>query len=159
MANVSFKEKQKFDQWWVWAFMLLMPLIPAYGIYKQVFLGTPWGSKPMSDIALYLFLAFTLLVIGMLCLITLTTEIDDERIKMKLFPFASKDIAWSDVQSAEVVDYGFVGGWGVRVGTKHGTVYNTSGSMGLAIVLNDGTKLCIGTQKEEELRRFIRRLR
>lgn len=55
-----------------------------------------------------------------------------------------------------LVNYGFVGGWGIRLGTKYGTVYNTKGNKGLFILLNNGKKYCIGTQKEDELREIIK---
>lgn len=158
MGAIAFKEIQKFNQWWLWALMSAMPLIPLYGIYKQVVLGTPWGDRPMSNNALYIFLGFTLLVLGLLSIIKLTTEIDDEGIEMSFFPFTRKHIKWSEIKSAQVVDYGFVGGWGIRVGTKYGTVYNTSGSIGLAMVMSDGTKLCIGTQQEQALVQVIKNI-
>ena len=85
----------------------------------------------------------------------LRTEITDEKIDMKFFPFSNKTIPWSEVKSAEVLDYGFVGGWGVRIGTKYGTVYNTSGKIGLALELKSGKKICIGTQRGEELKLFL----
>lgn len=53
------------------------------------------------------------------------------------------------------MNYGFVGGWGVRLWTAFGTVYNVRGKMGLAIKLKDGTKFLIGTQKEMELKSVI----
>ena len=55
-------------------------------------------------------------------------------------------------------DYGFVGGWGVRMWTKYGTVYNTKGSKGLLVELNNGKTFVIGTQKEDELKMFLKDL-
>ena len=57
-----------------------------------------------------------------------------------------------------MINYGFVGGWGIRLFTKYGTIYNTSGNKGLALELHDGKKLVIGTDKEEELKNFIEKL-
>jgi hypothetical protein len=58
----------------------------------------------------------------------------------------------------KVLNYGFVGGWGVRLWTKYGTVYNVKGNIGLAIELKNGTKFLIGTQKEIELRSFLEKI-
>lgn len=66
-----------------------------------------------------------------------------------------KSVEWEDVKQAKVVDYGFVGGWGIRFGTEYGTVYNIKGKKGLAIELNNGKKFLIGTQKEEELNEVL----
>ena len=37
-------------------------LLPVYGIYKQILLGQPWGSNPMSDAGLWFFLLGTLVM-------------------------------------------------------------------------------------------------
>jgi hypothetical protein len=81
----------------------------------------------------------------------LKTEIDQNEIRMSFFPFVKKRVSWSEVESAEIVNYGFVGGWGIRLWTEFGTVYNTKGNKGLAIELFNGEKFLIGTQKENEL--------
>jgi hypothetical protein len=88
----------------------------------------------------------------------LKTEIDEDSIRIKFFPFANKVFHWKDIAKAEVVNYGFVGGWGIRIGTKYGTVYNIKGQQGLAIQLKNGKKRCIGTQKEAELKAVIAQL-
>lgn len=51
----------------------------------------------------------------------------------------------------KVINYGFVGGWGIRLWTKYGTVYNVSGNKGLFIKLKNGKTMVIGTQKSQEL--------
>ena len=70
-------------------------------------------------------------------------------------PMVRKKVAWDNIAELEVLDYGFVGGWGIRIGTKFGTVYNTSGSKGLRIKLKNNKKFLIGTQKEDELKRIV----
>lgn len=81
--------------------------------------------------------------------------IDSSGIDMRFSPLSSKKVKWSEIDSAEVVDYGFVGGWGVRLGSKYGTVYNVNGSKGLALKLKNGKKFVIGTQKEDELKSVV----
>nr|WP_315263057.1 hypothetical protein [uncultured Flavobacterium sp.] len=44
------------------------------------------------------------------------------------------------------MNYKFLG-FGVRLFTSYGTVYNTKGDTGLAIELKCGKKILIGTQK------------
>jgi hypothetical protein len=85
----------------------------------------------------------------------LKTEINQYEIKVSFFPFVKKRVSWDEVKSAEILDYGFVGGWGIRLWTKYGTVYNTRGSKGLAIELNNGREFLIGTQKAAELHEII----
>lgn len=78
---------------------------------------------------------------------------------MNFFPFANKVTPWAEIENAEVVNYGFVGGWGVRLGTRYGTVYNVKGNKGLAVQLKSGKKYLIGTQKPEELMTFLEHLK
>lgn len=152
--KVLFREVQKFNYWWIWAMLILITLIPSYGIYKQVILGIPFGDNPTSDIGLLVFLIIMLLLLLMFGMIRLTTEFTETFIDIRYFPFLKKRFHFSDIGSMEIVDYGFVG-YGIRLGTSYGTVYNTRGSKGLSIVLNDGKKYCVGTQKPEEIQTVI----
>ncbi len=88
----------------------------------------------------------------------LKTEIDQKEIRMNFFPFIKKRIEWKDVKKAEVLNYGFVGGWGIRLFTDYGTIYSTKGNKGLALELQSGKRLVIGTQKEAELNRIIEKI-
>ena len=78
---------------------------------------------------------------------------------MSLFPFIKKRVSWKEIKSAEVVNYGFVGGWGIRLWTNFGTVYNIKRNKGLAIELTNGKKFLIGTQKETEMNKVMEEIR
>lgn len=145
--KIYFKENQKFTQWWLWTILIGVTLIPIYGIYKQIIIGEQFGDNPLSNFGLILFLIFMLAFIGCFGMMQLSTEINDVSIKIKFFPFTNKNIKWETIKSVEVVNYGFAGGWGVRTGTKYGTIYNTAGNKGIAIVLKNGNKFCIGTHR------------
>lgn len=87
----------------------------------------------------------------------MTTTITDTEITVKYVPFVTRKWKWSELKTAKVIDYGFVGGWGIRVWTDYGTVYNVKGSKGLHIKIAD-KQYVIGTQNEEELRSKIAHL-
>jgi hypothetical protein len=155
---MKFQEVQRFTQWWLWLILLGIAAVAVYGIYKQLILGEPFGDNPMSNPGL---IAFSVLIFGTIAFfifINLKTEIDDKEIRIEFVPFAKKTVHWKDVKKAEIVNYGFVG-YGVRVSSKYGTVYNTKGNRGLAIQLNNGEKYLIGTQKGEELKNLIKRIK
>ena len=156
--RLNFKETQKFTQWWFWLFLAPIGLLPIIGIYKQLILGEPFGEHPMSNIGLIIFSLLIFLFLLLFFFIRLQTEINKYEVKFKFFPFISKVFKWSEIKNAEVINYGFVGGWGIRFWTKYGTVYNVKGNEGLFIQLNNGKKLVIGTQKEEELRKVIQKI-
>lgn len=146
-----FQEEQRFRQWWLWLILIGINLIPAYGIYKQIFRGQIFGDNPMSDVGLIIFQLFTLLFLLAFWQLKLVTRINEDEIYIQFYPLVKRSINWSEVKSAKMVNYGFVGGWGIRLTSKYGTVYNTSGNMGLLLELEHGEKICIGTQKPDEL--------
>ena len=154
--KTEFKEEQKFTQWWVWLILIGIALIPVYRIYKQNFQGEVSGDKPMSNLGLIAFVIFMLLFLLLFLLFKLTTEINTKEIKIQFFPLVNKVVEWKDVKSAQVLNYGFVGGWGIRLFTKYGTVYNIKGNKGLALELKNGKKLLVGTQKMEELYEIVK---
>jgi len=156
--QTPFKEEQKFTQWWLWLLLSGVALIPVFGIYKQIFLGEKFGDNPMPDAGLIIFALVVFSILFLFWKMRLKTEINQESISIHFFPFVKKKILWKDVKTASVLNYGFVGGWGIRLGTKYGTVYNTRGNKGLALELKNGRKFCIGTQKEAELRQFVEKI-
>lgn len=153
--NASFIEKQKFTQWWLWLFVLT-PLagIAIYGAVKQLIMGIPVGDNPMPDTMMVFFIGVCIALIILFATLTLHTEINEQGITMRYVPFIKKQIPWSTVFSAEIVKYGFVG-YGIRLGTSHGTVYNTNGDKGLAIKLKNGKRFLIGTQRAKELQIYL----
>ncbi len=156
--KTTFKEEQKFRQWWIWLIMASIGVIPVFGMYKQFILREPFGNNPMSDLGLIIFALFMFAFIGLFLAMKLKTTIDETGIQMRFVPFVKKKAAWSEIKKAEVINYGFVGGWGIRLWTKYGTVYNVKGNKGLAIELLNGKKFLIGTQKEAELTRIVKKL-
>lgn len=156
--KIEFKEEQKFTQWWLWLILIGIGLIPIIGIYRQLVKGEVFGNNPMSDSGLIFFALCTFGLLILFRFVRLKTEIDQREIRMRFTPFTRRQVKWSDVQSAQVVNYGFVGGWGIRLWTKYGTVYTTKGNKGLAIRLKNGKKFLIGTQKESELNKIIKKM-
>jgi hypothetical protein len=150
----TFNEIQGLSKKWV-----LVPLICVLGIFgyiaiKQIIIGSPVGNKPMPNYMLVFNIAFILLIIYILYAVKLETTIDKRGITVKLKPFVHKNILWKDIKSIEDVQYEFIG-YGIRLNTKYGTVYNMNGNKGLFIKLKNGKKILIGTQNETELKNYI----
>lgn len=157
--RIQFEEEQKFNQWWLWIFLIPLGILPLFGIYKQLVLEEPFGDNPMSDLGLIVFTVLIYIFLAFLYLIKLSTHIDENGIQMRFFPLVKKDFKWKDIKNVQVITYGFVGGFGIRLWTKYGTVYNVKGNKGLAIELNNGKKYLIGTQKETELKTVIKKFK
>jgi hypothetical protein len=156
--KIEFTEEQKFTQWWIWLILIPIGILPIIGTYKQIILGEPFGDNPMSDEGIILFAGFIFSMLGLFLLMKLTTKIDQDKIEIQFFPFTKRTTQWNEIKKLEVINYGFVGGWGIRLWTKYGTVYNTKGNKGLAIELLDGRKYLVGTQKQSELTEIVKKL-
>ena len=124
--KIEFKEKQKFTQWWIWLILIGLGAIAVYGFIQQIVFGVEFGNKPMSNVGIIIFTLFVFGFIYFNWYMTLITEITNGGIKMRFVPFVKKEIQWSELKSAKIVDYGFVG-YGIRLGSKYGTVYNMNG--------------------------------
>ncbi|HUH25118.1 MAG TPA: hypothetical protein VLY87_00695 [Flavobacterium sp.] len=147
-----FQENQRFNQWWVWLIILLAGGFPIIGLIQQVYLDKPFGDQPMSNTGLFLTSGFYLLFIIFFYYMQLQTKITQETIYFRFIPFVKRIINFNEIETYKVINYGFVGGWGIRLGTKYGTVYNIRGNKGLFIKLKNGKSFVIGTQKPDELR-------
>jgi hypothetical protein len=143
--KTKFTEIQKFTQWWVWLIMALLLLLPVYAFLSGG-LSDALKSSPI------------ILVIILFWMLKLKTRVDLNGVNMVYFPFVSKFVEWGEIKKVSVIDYGFVGGWGIRLWTKYGTVYNVSGSKGLFIELESGKTFLVGSQKEEELKTVLKEL-
>ena len=146
----TFKEQQKFRQLWLWGLILGIPL--AITIFS---LTMDYGEQNLSHTELSIAPILPWLTVLLFYFLELKTLIDKDGIVIQFFPFRKKKINWDEVATAEVLNYGFVGGFGIRMWTKYGTVYNVDGQMGLALGLKNFKKICIGTQRAEELERFV----
>ena len=118
----------------------------------------------MQPVLVFLIMLFNF-TLGLVILFTqLKVEYDHDRIRLRFFPllFKEKNIHWSEVDRAYIRSYSPLkefGGWGIRVSRKkYGKAYNTRGNLGLQLVMNDGSKVLIGTQKPGELEEFLNEL-
>jgi|SRR5690554_5156815 len=155
----SFTEEQKFTQWWLWIILIGIGVLPIFPVFKQVSNEVEVASENSFG---FTFIIFSVIIYGLIALflvVKLKTEINQNEIRMSFFPFVKKQVGWSEIKTAEVVNYGFIGGWGIRLGTAYGTVYNIKGNKGLAIELTNGKKFLIGTQKETEMTKMIEEIK
>ncbi len=98
--------------------------------------------------------------LGTLSPFTLKTSMDESGITYCYVPFnfKSRTILWKDIDSAYVRAYKPVmeyGGYGIKHSLKNGKVYNTKGKEGLQLVLKNGKRVLFGTQKPEDVKKFI----
>ncbi len=157
--HIIFREEQRFTQWWLWLMLGGMLLIPIYGIVQQIVLKESFGDNPMSNLELIIFFIVMLALIVFFWMIKLRTTITKDEIKINYPPLAKKRILWSDVEQAQIVKYSPLIGYGLRIWTPHGTVYNVKGNRGLFLILKNGKKCMIGTQRHREVEDIIQSLK
>lgn len=150
----AYRERQKFNQWWLFLIIFGILGLALWGVIQQLVFDIPFGNNPAPDLVLIGFLLVAILLCYLLFTTTLTTKIDTDNALIK-FGFLKKEIPMDRIKSVEVIDYGFVGGWGYRISKEYGTIYSVSGSKGLYFVLKNGQKFVAGTQNGKELKQFI----
>lgn len=151
-----YRETQRFRQVWLWALILLIPLLTIYGLVQQVVLGKPFGTNPAPDTVLVIItIIFGLGFPALFYMVNLTTEVHNNGLYLRFYPFhlSFHRIAPEDIKKFEARTYSPIreyGGWGIRYG-RTGKAYNVSGNRGLQLELADGKQLLIGSQRPEEL--------
>jgi hypothetical protein len=147
---VLFEEKQRFTQKWIWLLPLSFPLVGLLfpNISNELF--TFNASALLINLGVFLSI---LLLFGFW--FELNTQIYTDGIYVRFRPFHRKPriYTWSEIEHYEIRKYKPLmeyGGWGVRMGFK-GLAFNVRGNMGLQLVLKNGKRVLIGTQRAAEL--------
>ncbi|WP_421876068.1 hypothetical protein [Marinoscillum sp.] len=170
-GKLIYSEKQTFRNtffWWLQAMISLGVIgMFAYGVSKQLIRGEQWGNTPMSDTALIITALISFIILGavqwLLSSMTLLIEIDQNNLYYSYFPFvrSKRTLTKKDLTSLEVRKYKPIleyGGWGYRISFNNGKALNIKGNWGLQLVLQNGDKLLLGTQKAEALKEAINTL-
>ena len=83
-------------------------------------------------------------------------------VEVRWFPFATRSIARERIMRAEAVTYRPLrqfGGWGIRFGAGGARAYSMSGDRAVALTLDDGTQVYLGSLEPEALAAAIDRAR
>lgn len=161
MNEVLFSEKQYFRQYWIWIALMALNLFTLYVTWSQLYRGVPVGNNPVSDKELLFYILLMFMINLLFAMMRLETTINREGIHYRFLPFINRmrTIRWDEISEAEVRKYNPLieyGGWGIRIGLfGKGGALNVSGNMGLQIILKNGRRLLIGTQKPEDLNKAI----
>lgn len=154
-----YREEQNFG-WWVY---LLLALVSSVGLWIA-FVGIrgPAGATTSWSLNLPLGLALGLLLPGSLLVgvLRMTTEVTPHQCHVWFgwIPTISHSIALETVKSVEVVQYRPIldcGGWGLRRCRGGIRVLSARGNRAVKLVLTDGSRLLIGSQRPTELAEAI----
>ena len=145
--TATFSEVQRFTQRWLWVLiilnMLILVAIFGYGLVEQLIFGKPWGDRPVSDMTLILngsaVLAFSASMIYIFYTLRLITEVRDDGLYIRFYPFRGKIIPYHSIKSCQARTYKPLleyGGWGIKYG-RNGKAYNILGNRGVQLMLDN----------------------
>ena len=151
--SLIFCEKQKFSRLVRWLF-ILGPVV--YVLILLSIVGKEW-TQPLQTIVAVAGLTITISVTVLLWISKLETEVRSDGLYVRFFPshINFKKIAFEDISEYYAREYSPIleyGGWGIRFNMfGAGKAYNARGNKGVQLVLKNGKKLLVGSQKPQEL--------
>ena len=152
-SEVSYSEKQRFRQRWLWMLLLIFPVGSLWALFQEIILGSVFGSNAESIPVLFVLVVISAMFTLFMYTTGLDTEVVEEGLRIRFWPFHLNWMLFpfSSILKAEAVTYSPLaeyGGWGIRYGRK-GKAYNVSGNKGVLLTLRDGMKVLIGSKNHE----------
>ena len=149
--GVLFEESQGFAGWVKWLVLGILGLqVVTFGVVS----GGTGDSSGVAVMGSGIALLVALILLVALTRMRMRTVVEGEVIRVRMFPVLNKEIRMADVAEAKARKYspiGEYGGWGIRRGWSSGWAYNMQGDEGVQLVLRDGKKILIGSQRAAEL--------
>jgi hypothetical protein len=160
MAHQIFQESQSYRGTWIMYLMLMieLPII----VLVLVIMQSNNSDPKNTAISLAFLVGVFGLVFILLMAIRLESRIDERGIHYRFTPFINtwKTISKTQIRDLKVINYSPLtdyGGWGIK-GNKSTKAYSIIGDMGLLIDTGEKKKIMIGTQKDSELKAFLKYL-
>ena len=157
----EFNESQHFNQWWIQFINFMVLGFLCFFLYKWFVLDEAVDKVSADDRTGQIVVIVTMILsFGLIYLFRLKTSIDEKGLHYRFLPFhfSEKTISWYDIEKCYTRDYSPIkeyGGWGFRISAKNGKAYNIRGNQGIQIVLKNGKKVLLGTQKSNEAQQVI----
>ena len=147
--KILFEERQKFNQWWLWVILLVLPLLSII----------PFNSDGIN----YNYVLICIAIPLIFYFFELRTFVTKEGLHYQFFPFHLKKhlIKLDEIEKIEALQYkplGDYGGWGIRYGFK-GKAYNVSGNKGVKVHLTNKKNILFGSQKYNGLAQTLKEIK
>ena len=158
-----FREEQKFGlrlRWLVYVSMGMAVVISVFALIKET---APDGSQDTWEMVLagVVGIGVPIVIAGLFLFLKLETEVRPDGLYVRYLPFHIhfKRFGPEDLSEYYARQYKPIreyGGWGIRCSFRNGKAYNVSGKKGVHLVVKNGKRLLIGSQRAEELETAIR---
>ena len=160
-SKALFVEKQHFNRILLGGIIFLINIPFLFFLWNVFQSGYEYALADGGHAAITEFF-FSVLLLLFLISVRLETKITHEALEVRFFPLQLKFRRYKWEQFAEVslrkysplLEYG---GWGLR-GLGRNRALNIGGNYGIQLVFHDSSRLLIGTQKQDELKRFLETL-
>ena len=157
--DLIFREIQAFSSTLRWLLAVLMAVsVVIFGIALWETITNPKTTNTLVPTLLSIIaMAIPISVTILFFILKLETEVRSDGLYVRFYPmhirfkkFTKEDLAEHYCRTYKPLrEYG---GWGIRCSfTGKGKAYNVSGNKGVQLVLTNGKKLLIGSQKPDEL--------
>ena len=158
--TVFFREEQRHLPLWVYP-LIAPPVVLAWWFFvREWILGIPLEARPAPAwLAWVVFLSVGVGLPLLLATLRLKVVMRKDELWFRYFPFWAKIIPLSEISSCEMRrfrplrDYG---GWGLKGTPWAGMSYTVRGNKGAQLVLKNGKRILIGSQRAEELAAAIK---
>jgi uncharacterized membrane protein (DUF485 family) len=150
---ILFHERQRLHTWILVVMIVLGVGLPLYIAFQQLWLGKAVGNKPMSNQGVAVLVPSIILPALAMASLNLQTRLYRDRLRVRLFPFADDSFPLSRIVRWEVRKYSATKelmGWGIRFGSG-GIAYTMRGDLGLQLILDDGSRVLVGSQRPNDL--------
>lgn len=153
-----FKEIQRFNQPWIILLLAVSCITPIVLLSREYLNGRLSILNYISTLSLIIVASL------LIFFFKLNTKIDAIGVHYQFFPFhfSYKTWKWEDIKEVYTRKYDAIsefGGWGAKSNLlwkkSNGVAYNVSGDIGIQLVLTNGKKILIGTQKQPDADRCI----
>jgi hypothetical protein len=156
--EILFSETQHFSKW---IFILVIALttfaiILNLSIGRETFKDLSFKSDSIAIVILSFFLPISLT--ALIFLMKLQTIVKHDCICIRFSPLSTKKIGFDQIMQCYAREYKPIleyGGWGIRGSFSKGKAYNARGNKGVQLILKNGKKILIGSQKHDELAETI----
>ena len=154
--EIIFREVQYFRQSKFWLLMILSSLLPFLLFLISIFY---FPHSQQTLIFGFVMLLVTFFPPIFFLAASLTVEVRHDGLYIRFFPFHATffKISPNEIKNWQIRIYSALkeyGGYGVRFGAD-GKAYNVRGNRGVQIVLKNGTRILVGSQKPEQLEQAL----
>ena len=89
-SHALFTEKQRFNQWWLWAILISVNAVMLFGLEQQMVFKKPFGENPASDGGIIFGAFMSSLLLIVFVSFRLETKIYQGGIAVRFFPLQLK---------------------------------------------------------------------